>query len=363
MISLDFQNLNSDDYKSLEKAILAGVSTSSPIVGDFEKVIAEYLNVKPGNVLVVNSGTSALHLALLGCRVKPEDEVILPVLTFAATANAVKYIGAKIKFCDVDEDTWDINPNEIDRLMNDRLIGVVYVDLYGVPVNGIEILDKIEKYRIFVIADSSESLGSIHRKNYLTRTGVEDFSCFSFNGNKIITTGGGGLIVGPENPINYLRGLSCQGRRYYGSGYDELHSYVGYNYRMPGLNAALGLSQLHRLPYFLERKRRIHAIYETELSDILQFQKATKGTFPNWWYTAALLPEGRHVPTFQSQLQAEGIPTRRVFRPLNESPAFIDRESYPVAEMIFRRGICLPCSTLMTDSETSKVCSTIRRLL
>ena len=344
MISLDFQNIEYGDLyllHRLNQAIRQGVSSASPIVIEFEMAMADYLGVK--EVLATNSGTSALHLALIGCGVSPGDKVALPVLTFAATASVIKYMGANPIFSDVDLDTWCILPQSFLEHFNafkDKFI--MPVDLYGNLVD----LMKLECSKL--ILDSAESLGA-RGKNWA------NYTCYSFNGNKIMTTGAGGLLIGYN--LDWLRELSTQAKLPGGC-----HFAVGYNYRMAGINAALGLSQLRKLPYFLERKRTINQIYKRELSSYLRFQLATPGTNPSWWMTAALWPFGTDINSTQKLLFGKGIPTRRIFRPLNQSEPFKDGRSYPVAEDIYNRGLCLPSSTLMTNEDVYEVCKILKEV-
>jgi perosamine synthetase len=329
-----------------------GVSSASPVVDEFEKIMARYFYVDKDNVLATNCGTSALHLSLIGAGVKPGDDVVLPVLTYAASANAIKYVGANPVFVDVDKDTWlmDIDDELLD--------GEVYryampVDLYGNIDSDIYFEEKVK-----LIADCCESLGAVE----LYLGDMEHFYCFSFNGNKIMTTGAGGLIVHDnKDTIKRLKRLSKQGRA---KGFEKngLFSGVGYNYRMAGINAALGLEQLTWVDYRIERKKEIFDIYQNELGDKLTFQKIECES--NYWMTAVLFPEDfMPIPDVMHLLKTENIPTRRIFRPLNHSMPFRDYKSYPVAEMIYNRGLCLPSSTKNKDEDIIRVCKTIKKIL
>ena len=344
MISLDYQNLDSQDYQGLEKAIRQGASSSSKIVDTFEKVMSVYLGVHDSDrVIATNSGTSALHLALMDAGIKEGDKVALPVLTFVATANVIKYVGAEPIFYDVHPESWLIDYESRPEETNVDVI--IPVDLYG---NLVQITDCFKNaYQGQLIIDACESLGA----RFFDES-IMDYVCYSFNGNKIITTGAGGLLVGAGI---LTKVLSVQAKLQNGS-----HFAVGYNYRMAGLNAALGLSQMRKLDYFLKKKRKFNRIYREQLSHILKFQEATPGTNPSWWMTAALWPEGIDIPDLQKRLKAKGIPTRRIFRPLNQSEPYQDGRSYPVAEMIYDRGLCLPSGTLMRGIDIYKICQIIK---
>ena len=366
MLALDYQNVTEEEM--MEAAKLAskyGVSTASPIVNAFELKIADILRTSPSNVVATNSGTSALHLALIGARVKPGDKVVVPVLTFASTLNTISYVGAEPVFCDVNEDTWLATENSVYAVLSPEVEVVIGVDLYGNPCDWMNIEDLREIQNLILVCDRAESLGAKEKYSDLA-----DYSCFSFNGNKIITTGGGGLLlVGKELSDNYGRGikyynadllkkLSTQAKNTDGSHFD-----IGYNYRMPGINAAIGLGQLGRLDSFLSTKRRINQIYKEELSEILTFQKETPGSVSSWWFTAALWPEGTDIEEVQKRLQSENVPTRRIFRPLNQSKPWRDEKRYPVAEMIYRRGLCLPGSTRMDDIDVYYVVEKVKEIV
>lgn len=325
-------------------------STKSNTVELFEKVMCNFLGVD--DCVAVNSGTSALHLVLehiVRGKFENDVDIILPVLTFAATANAVKMINFKgelnIVFADVDFLTWNLTGKTIRNLFKENnVIAVIGVDLYGNSHGNIR--DEIWNHN--VVSDSAESLGAIGGVYW-------DYSCFSFNGNKILTTGAGGLIVG--NDLKRIRIMANQGRNKDG----DVVEY-GYNYRMTGIQAALGLSQMLKLNKNLERKRKINEIYRNELSQ-LQFQKATEGTKSSWWMTAALFPDDIDIKKFQTVLEEKGVPTRRIFKPINQEPAYRDYKSYPNAEYIYNHGLCLPSSVKNTDDDINKVCKIIREYL
>ena len=319
MISLDHSNIGQPDIDSVLSCLRAGqVSTAAPVVAEFEKRMAEWLGVP--DCVATNSGTAALHLALMECGVGPGDEVIIPALTYVATRNVLQYIGARPQVRDVDSETW--------LLLEDKRYGYarIPVDLYGNVFMG--------KGAIF---DAAESLGSKPPHDN------KDMICYSFNGNKLMTTGGGGLIVGPD--LDSIRAKLNPGH------YDG----VGYNYRMPSLNAALGLGQLERLDSFLEKKRRFNGIYRHELNKFVKFQVPMPGSEPSWWMTACLFD--RPAEIMQQILAQKSIPTRRIFEPL------ADRETCPNAWHIYDQGLCLPSGTLMEDEDVLQVCRVIRGIL
>ena len=357
---LDQSNINAHDIEYVIRAMQTGcVSTACELVTDFEKAMADYLGVS--EVVATNSGTSALHLALLECGVGPGDEVIVPALTFIATANAVTYTGAKPVFVDVDPDTWCMNPNKMKLAISDKTKAVMPVSLYGNPCDMGEIVCIINQHNemrdtdIFVIEDAAESIGAKYGEYHVGT--MWKYGCFSFNGNKTMTTGAGGLVVGDD--LDYIRKLSTVGKNEEGFSFD-----LGYNYRMPALNAALGLSQLERLDEFLEKKRRFNEIYRNELDGIVKFQEPTENSEPSWWYTTCIMPEGYSGEKAMKYLRHQNIPSRAVFTPLGYWDHYRDDVyRFPEAFNIYYQGVCLPSSTLNNDQDIFKVCKEMRGIL
>jgi perosamine synthetase len=334
----------------LDEFSLDQIATNSEYTRKFEQKVAEYINIDPRYVFATNSGTSALHLSLLAAGVKPGDDVVVPVLTYGASANAIKYVGANPVFVDVNKDTWLADFDY--ELFDDGIYKFVMpVDLYG------NICNLIPNVGVKNIVDAAESFGIMDGE-----TDEEDlFICYSFNGNKILSTGAGGLIV-CEND-SYMANIRCfatQGKSfdYYNDG---LHMIQGYNYRMAGINAKYGIQAMYRIDNLLDRKEKFHEIYEEQLSDIVTFQKID--TWSNYWMNAVLLPETENVRDIMYALKLENIPTRRVFRPLNHSEPFKDGKTYPVAEMIYNRGLCLPSSCLNTADDIYHVCEVLKKIL
>jgi len=353
MIHLDSANITDLEIECVTGALrMCGISTSSPLVDEFEKAMKDYLGVS--DCIATNSGTSALHLALIACGIGPEDEVIIPALTFKATENAVRYTGAMPVVVDVDPEMWNLDFDEIDQAINAWTKAIIPVDLYGNPhddhIGGRSYhwLDKnmkLMKQTLPLVIDASESLGAQSMGVLIGHAHVPSnypFTCFSFNGNKIMTTGGGGLLIG-EN-LDSIR------EKIHPGDYEGM----GYNYRMTGLSAALGLAQLERLEGFLVKKLMFNAIYREELRGLVRFQKATPDSEPSWWLTACLFPEEIDIPDLQTKMKGKGIPTRRIFKPLADLPN---------ARYIYDHGLCLPGSTLNTGDDILEACKTIKELI
>ena len=348
MIYLDEPEVIPDDIKRVQIELEQyPFSTRSQTVHIFEEWIKKILNVN--DCVAVNSGTSALHLSLLSCGVKRHSKVLMPATSFVATANAVKMCGGEPIFCDVDQDTWNITDETVvNKIQTEGMTinAIIGVDLYGNPFN-------LKEYGyIPIIADSAESLGSVEEDEENVCEIV--YGCFSFNGNKIVTTGAGGCIVGDD--LSRVRIASDIGRSK-----GEVIT-QGYNYRMTGMQAALGLHQLICFNETLKKKRRINEIYRNE-SPTLKFQEATKSAKPNWWMTAALFGEDPSVEKIQELLANKGIPTRRIFKPINQEPFYRDGKSYQNAEHIYKYGLCLPSSVKNSEKDIMYVCETIKKII
>jgi len=340
---LQDSNLN-HSHHHLWSAIDEGqVSTAGKYTEMFEKRLGKYLGV---DVVATNSGTSALHLALLDAGIGPGDEVIVPVTTFAATANVVKYVGATPVFVDVDPITWCLKP------IIAHAKAIIWVHLYGVPCQ----MDTDNS--LIHIEDCAESLGAEYRT---IPTGLwGDYGCYSFNGNKLITCGAGGAVT-----THHLLG----NLKYYATickDFDGTFGDVGYNYRMPSLNAALGLDQFEMIDHYLEKKRRFNQIYKEQLHGWkgIKFQMAYEHSSPSWWMSACTFDiDPIDLVPLQMGLEKKGVPTRRIFRPITDSEPYRSEEEFPVARRLWETGLCLPSSTLNDEKDILEVCQIIKQLL
>ena len=308
-------------------------STRGIDVQNFEIAIGKYLGVD--KCVATNSGTSALHLALLACGIGRGDEVLVPATTFIATANAVSYTGATVVLSDVDSVHWCLRDD-----IKEKFTAIIPVGLYGHYAINLNI--KHAAYIIFDFAESLDNSAEINNKMA--------FFCYSFNGNKTMTTGGGGLITSmAQKSLDKIRQMINPGS----------YNGVGYNYGMTALSARLGLEQLPLLESHLAKKNKFNEIYRENLKHRLTFQ-TVDGT-P--WMTVVLFPAGTDIPKLQSSLQTIGIPTRRVFEPLNHFKPYRDGKTYPVAEDIWSRGLCLPSSVRNSEGDIHEICQKIKALL
>ena len=361
-IELDAPNLGKLEKNYLNKTIDTGyVSTFGPFILEFEKKFARYLSVK--NAVSTQSGTAALHISLYELGVGLGDEVIVPDLTFAATVNPIIYTGAKPVFVDVDIKTWNISPENIERAVTKRTKAVIPVHLFGNPCDMDKLMKIAKRHNFFIIEDATESLGAKYKGKYTGTFG--ELGAFSFNGNKVITTGGGGMVAGiQEKRLGHIKFLVNQAR-------DETNEYyypeIGFNYRMTNIEAALGLAQLQRLDGFLNKKKEFNAIYKEELKkiDFIIFQEEYEGAQSSFWSTCIFFEKKIDIIALQKKMKRKGIPARRIFMPVTESPPYKiyknsdNKNSY----RIYERSLCLPNSTLNSKDDIFYVCKTIKSLV
>lgn len=353
-VLLDAPNVGALEKRYLCRAIDEGyVSTAGPFVPRFEDAFASYLRLPCA--VSTQSGTAALHSVLHELGIGPGDEVIVPVMTFIATVNPVMQTGARPVFVDVDPETWNIDPSAIERAVTRRTRAIIPVHLYGNPCDMSAITGIARRHGLKVIEDAAESLGALYKGRFTGTWG--DFGCFSFNGNKVITTGGGGMVVGKSvKQLKHIKFLVNQAR-------DESRGYyhpeVGFNYRMTNIEASVGLAQLERLGSFLTCKKKSHEIYKRAFDGnaAVRLQREQAEGISSWWMTSAVFPHLKDVEPLQLRLRAMGIPTRRIFMPITLFPPYKTFASgrYPNAEMIYRKGLCLPSSTRNTLASVRNV--------
>ena len=361
---LDAPNLGEHEKAKLIECVDSTfVSTAGPFVPEFEESFARFIGAE--TAVSVQSGTAALHIALVELGVGLGDEVIVPALSFVASVNPILYTGATPVFVDVDPLSWTLDPLKTEQAISEHTKAIMPVHLYGNPCDMDALLSIAEKQGIAIVEDATESLGATWKGQPAGTIG--DLGCFSFNGNKFITTGGGGMVTARDTErANHIRFLVNQARNA-SKGY--FHEELGYNYRMTNLEAALGLAQMERLDEFLEKKRRFAAIYSEELDGLgqIRFQKELPQGESSWWLPSLVCESSDFkIPALQSRLKEFGIPTRRLFTPMIDYPylrGFLKHDDYKVARGLFERGINLPASTLNSEEETARAAKKIRELL
>ena len=339
-------------------------------VNEFEKEMAAYVGAKDAAAL--SSGSAALHLALKAAGVKAGDIVFCQDLTFSATANPIAYEKAIPVFIDSDYETWNMSPEALERAFEKYpdVKAVMPVHLYGLPANMDRIMEICKKHGVPVIEDAAESLGTLYHGQYTGTFG--DYGAFSFNGNKIITTSGGGMLVCnlPEEQakerIAKVRFWATQARekaRHYE------HKEIGYNYRMSNIVAGIGRGQMKVLDQRIEQKRHIFAYYQEHLGDLegLSFMPLHENERANCWLSVIqLTPDCKVCPLdVMVALEQGDIESRPVWKPMHMQPVFADCDyinNGKVGESLFENGVCLPSDTKMTDEDLKGICTIIRGL-
>ena len=360
-VFLDDPNLGNLEKKYLGKAIDTNfVSIVGPFVPEFEEKFAGYIGAK--KAVSTQSGTAALHIALYELGIGEGDEVIVPDLTFIATINPILYVGANPVIVDVIPKTWNIEAEEIEKAITKKTKAIIPVHLYGNPCNLDEIIEIAKEHHLFVIEDATESLGASYKGRQTGTFG--DFGCFSFNGNKLITTGGGGMIAtNDEKQAEHVKFLVNQARDA-SQGY--YHPEIGFNYRMTNIEASLGLAQLERIDEFLAKKKAFRKIYQEILGDLpyIQFQEEYDNAEGSWWLTCIKIEKDIDISNLMLKLKEKGIPTRRIFMPASEMP-YLKKFSKPCpnAYEIYNHGICLPSSTLNEEEDIRKAALVIKETL
>jgi perosamine synthetase len=357
-IELDAPNVGELEKKYLNQAVDQGfVSTFGPLISEFEKKIANYLVVD--HAVAVQSGTAAIYMALYELGIGPGDEVIVPSLTFAATVNPVLYAGATPVIVDVDAVTWNIDPVKIKGAISKKTKAIIPVHLYGNPCDMDKIMAMAGEHGLYVIEDATESLGAKYDGKDTGTIG--DFGCLSFNGNKLITTGGGGMVVGKDrDKIDHIRYLVNQSKD---KGCPDFHSQMGFNFRMTNVEAALGLAQFERIEGFLGKKRNFREIYQQAFNNLagVSFQEIRGKDRESSWFTCIQFAQDFDLVQFMQTLQKKGVPTRRVFRPLHEMP-YLKEYSRGCADAskIYDRGLCLPSSTINEEKDIKEAAKIIK---
>lgn len=382
-IALSVPNLKGNELKYVTDAVeTEWVSTAGPYVSDFEKKLAEYVHV-PAAVSTQN-GTSALHISLMLCGVTREDAVIVPTLTFIAAVNPTKYIGAEPIFMDCDdslcmdpvklkkfcEEECDFTDGKlIDRATGRHIKAMVVVHVFGNMADMEAILPIAEKYNIRVVEDATEALGTYYTEGKFAGRFAGtfgDFGCYSFNGNKIITTGGGGMIVA-KNPeeLAHAKHLTTQAKA---DQANFIHDEIGFNYRMTNLQAALGLAQLEQLEDFIKTKTANYNQYKEAIDKIegLHVQDFRPGTRSNYWFYSVVFENdetGRDA--LIEELKENHIQSRPIWGLISDQLPYEGARTYDLvkAPWYWKRVVNVPCSTNLTSEGVDRVISVIRAFM
>jgi len=335
------------------------VSSLGEYITRFEREFAAFCGVRHG--IAVSNGTVALHLALVVAGIGPGDEVILPTLTFIATANAVHYSGAIPIFVDSEPFTWNLDVSRVKRQITPRTRAIIPVHLYGHPADMDPLLEVAQAHNLLVMEDAAEAHGALYRGRRVGSLG--HINCFSFYGNKIITTGEGGILTtdddGYAERARFLRDHAMSAERRY------WHTDIGYNYRMTNLQAALGVAQMERIQQFIERKRWIAQTYSGLLAGIPGLElppRAEWATSVYWMYSVLVrdeFPLSRDA--LIDRLREAQIDSRPFFHPIHSLPPYRVNRSFPIAERLSRQGINLPSAVSLSEGDIRRVVEAIRR--
>jgi perosamine synthetase len=348
------------------------VSSVGAYVNRFESMLAGYVGARHA-VAVVN-GTAALHIALLVCGVQPDDEVIVSTLTFIAPVNAIRYAGAWPVLADAEPAYWQMDVEHVldflekgcqwqagelrNRASGRRVKAIIPVHILGHPVDMDPLMEAARRYRLAVIEDATESLGALYRDRKVGALG--DMACFSFNGNKLITTGGGGMIVTDNQKwAERARYLTTQAKD---DPLEFVHGAIGYNYRLTNVLAAMGCAQMENLEDYIQAKRRIAQAYRQAIADVdgLHPMPAADWAFSACWMYTILVDEARYgcgSRDLLCRLEGAGIQTRPLWRPAHMNVMYRDSQTLggAVSERLHRQSISLPCSVGLTPQEQGRV--------
>ena len=333
------------------------ISSRGRFVEAFERGVADYVGARHG--IAVSNGTVALHLAMLALGIGPGDHVAVPTFTYIAPVNAIRYVGAEPVFVDSDPDTLQISAADLERrAAQQQLRAVIVVHLYGQPAD-MSALTRIAKANSFtIIEDCAEAFGSRIEHRHVGSFG--NIATYSFFGNKTITTGEGGMVTTDSDVlakcIRKLRGQGlAEGREYW-------HDVIGYNYRMTNICAAIGVAQLHRSSYILQRKREIAAFYRAALDGLpVKFHDEVPGTTHSFWMCSIFAHTAQERDSLRECLKADSIETRPCFFPIHTMPMYQkwDRGDYPVSKEVPYRGLNLPSFPSLTQEELGRICTAI----
>lgn len=367
-IYLSPPHMSGKELEFIKKAFESNyIAPLGPMVDELEKSVCEYTGYP--YAVALSSGTAALHLALLSIGIKPNDEVWASSLTFIGSVSPIMFCGAIPSFVDSSFNDWNIDVDLLEESLkkakknNILPKALIVTDLYGQACDYDRLIEVTNAFSITLISDAAESLGSSYKKSKCST----DIAAFSFNGNKIITSSGGGMLVSKdESLIKYARYLSQQAR-------DETpyyqHSVIGYNYRMSNISAAIGLAQLDVLDKRVQKKKEIFEYYKENLANIeeINFMPVSKFGNPNYWLTVITIdPESGLSPeALRVKLEEYNIESRPLWKPMHKQPVFSHNTMYggEVSEKLFETGLCLPSGTALSRVQQDKVIEIIVKCL
>lgn len=359
MIPIAEPLLGEEELNNVIKAIKSGwISSKGKFIPEFEEKFVRYCGAKYG--VATSNGTVALHLALTALGIKEGNEVIVPTLTFIATANAVRYTGATPVFVDSHPDYWCIDPEKVEEAITSRTRAITPVHLYGHPCDMDAILDIAKRHNLYIIEDAAEAHGAEYKGRKVGSFG--DIGCFSFYGNKIITTGEGGMcLTNDERLADNMRILRDQGmnpnKRYW-------HDIIGFNYRMTNVQAAIGVAQLERIDSLIKQKRENAGLYNELLEDVdgISFPPEASWAKSVYWMYSIIVEDnfGISRDELMLKLKKQRIDTRPFFYPIHTMPPYRDCLRLPVAEELSRKGLNLPSGATLKEEHIRRIAGLLR---
>lgn len=363
-ISIANPVFSGNEKKYLMECIDTGwVSANGRFVNEFEKRFAEFCGCQ--YALSCSNGTVSLHLIMVAMGIGPGDEVIMPTLTYIATANSVRYCGATPVFVDSEEGTFNIDPQKIEEKITEHTKAIMPVHLYGLPANMDAVMKISEKYHIPVIEDAAEAHGAEVGGKRVGSFGLA--ASFSFFGNKIITCGEGGMVTTNDerlyNRMKILKGQAVSPKKRY------WHIDVGYNYRMTNMQAAIGLGQLENIDWHMGQRRRVAETYKRHLSKMdkyVKMQEEPEGYRSVYWMNNVILQDAvkKERDLVMQEMEQCNIEMRPVFYPMHVMPPYYnEKESYPIAERLGTRGFSLPSHAMMQEEDIKYVCDCLKKIV
>ena len=375
MLLLSGPNIAGNEWKYVKDCLDTGwVSSVGAYVEKFEKQTAEFTGAK--YAVATSSGTTALHVCLILNGVEKDDYIIAPNVTFVASINAIKYTGADPILIDIDAKTWQMDLDLLEKFLieetesnngwsiykkNGRKIkAIMPVHVLGNMCNMERLLQIAERYNLIVIEDSTEALGSYYKNKHAGTFGL--MGTLSYNGNKIITTGGGGMIITDNEVLaKKAKHITTQAKS---DAFEYIHDEIGYNYRLTNTAAAMGVGQMELLPGFIERKKEIISFYKKELENIgdISFQKITDDVNPNWWLPTIKTEKQKQVLKI---LNDNKMQSRPFWVPMNKLSMFANDIYYTLnnkSDEVYQKCLSIPCSTNITDAELSAVAARIKEV-
>jgi perosamine synthetase len=365
MIPLCIPEIQGNEWKYIKECLDTNwVSSSGAYVNKFEDDFKEFIHAE--KAVVTMNGTAALQLALEALNIGAGDEVIVSSMTFISPVNAIKYVGAKPVFVDICNDTWVMDAEKIEKLITQKTKAILPIHIYGNAVDMDKVMELAKKYNLYVIEDATESLGGKYKEKYLGTIG--DIGCFSFNGNKLITTGAGGMLVTNDIQLgDRAKYLSTQTKTLLDSG-AFYHEEVGYNFRLPNILAAMGCAQLENADAYLKAKIEHAQMYNTLLIDLdgIRLPVQNNDVENAYWLYSIVIED--NYPISRDELifkfKEKNIETRPFFMPVHEMPPYKNCKhgDMRVTQCITKKGINLPSSVSLNDEDIKIICEIIKQI-